>query len=359
MSSEQANGIKWREWSDEAFEAAQKLDKPVLLAIGATWCHWCHVMDHTSYADPAVIDIINREFIPVRVDTDRRPDVNERYNLGGWPTTAFLTPRGDLLTGGTYISPEQMRLIIQQVSQAYRQHKVEIYTDLLRQQKEKKRDTIDLSTLPPLGEAASAVQEALMKGLLRNADPVNGGFGTAPKVPSFPALRACLAHYYFIRDDRFRDALVRTLDAMGVGGMYDPVEGGFFRYSTTEDWKVPHFEKMTEDLSQFIPVYLNASVVLGNTTYKGKALDVIRYVLNTLYDPQSGAFFGSQDADEQYYALPLDERKKRAAPFVDKTIYVNWNGRMISAFLRAHQVTGDPQHLSVGLKALHFLRDKC
>lgn len=353
------SGIRWKEWGDEAFDLAQKLDKPILLAIGATWCHWCHVMDHTSYADPAVVDTVNREFIPIRVDTDRRPDVNERYNLGGWPTTAFLTPRGDLLTGGTYVPPEQMRQFARKVADAYRDHKAELYSEILRHQKAEPGEGVGLAALPPPAEAAAAVEQALRKGLLRSADPVFGGFGTAPKFPNFPALRACLAYYYHTRDERFKEVILRTLDGMANGGLYDPVEGGFFRYSTTEDWKVPHFEKMTEDLAQFIPIYLDAAVLTGVAAYKDKTLDVIRYVLNTLYDRETGAFFGSQDADEAYYALPLDERRKRAAPVVDRTIYVNWNARMARAFLRAHQVLHDPEFLAIGLKTLEFLRDKC
>jgi hypothetical protein len=116
-------GVAWREWNEESFRLAEELDRPILLDISAVWCHWCHVMDQTSYADPVVIDLINRHYIPVRVDNDRRPDINERYNMGGWPTTAFLTPAGDVLTGATYIAPQQMRSTLAQVADYYRRHR--------------------------------------------------------------------------------------------------------------------------------------------------------------------------------------------------------------------------------------------
>jgi uncharacterized protein YyaL (SSP411 family) len=130
-----ASEVRWRPWSAEAFEAARAADKPILLSISAVWCHWCHVMDETSYSDQRVIDIVNDQYVPVRVDNDVRPDVNQRYNMGGWPTTAFLTPQGDILTGATYLPPEQMADALAKVSGYYRQHRPEIVAKVLEGRK--------------------------------------------------------------------------------------------------------------------------------------------------------------------------------------------------------------------------------
>src|SRR5579875_3527969 len=208
-----AHEIAWRPWEAATFAQAQAEDKPILLAISAVWCHWCHVMDETSYSDPEVIETINERFIPIRVDNDRRPDVNARYNMGGWPTTAILTPEGDPITGGTYIPPSQLKRTLDQVAELYKTHKAEIADGF---------------------------------------DPEYGGFGYEPKFPQTDALELLLLEYRRSRalgspDERLYNMLAKTALGMARGGMYDHVEGGFFRYSTTRDWSVPHFEKMAED----------------------------------------------------------------------------------------------------------------
>src|SRR5579875_2547188 len=240
-----AHEIAWRPWEAATFAQAQAEDKPILLAISAVWCHWCHVMDETSYSDPEVIETINERFIPIRVDNDRRPDVNARYNMGGWPTTAILTPEGDPITGGTYIPPSQLKRTLDQVAELYKTHKAEI-AERIKQ--------LEPKAAPPpgsVGDLHPNMVARVVEEIADGFDPEYGGFGYEPKFPQTDALELLLLEYRRSRalgspDERLYNMLAKTALGMARGGMYDHVEGGFFRYSTTRDWSVPHFEKMAE-----------------------------------------------------------------------------------------------------------------
>jgi uncharacterized protein len=345
--------VKWMEWNEETFKKAKDEDKPVLLSIGAVWCHWCHVMDKECYSDPKIIDIINNDFIPVRVDNDKRPDINERYNLGGWPTTAFLTPSGDFIAGGTYIPPDQFIEYLDQVTVFYEHNRADIHSQIA--QKTKKgagEESISKKEDEALDD--SLLQQGV-NFIAKRYDPVHGGFSPEPKFPQIAALTLTLHLFYYLHEEKLKEIVVKTLDSMGGGGMYDHEAGGFFRYSTTKDWTIPHFEKMSEDNAGFIRLYLEAYKVLGEAKYREKALDVLRYIDSTLSDRENGGFYGSQDADEEYYQLKLEERKKLKAPFIDTTIYTNWNSMMVSNYLFAYQVLGEEKYLDFALKTLDFI----
>ncbi len=347
--------IKWMEWGEEAFRRATVEDKPILLAIGACWCHWCHVMDRTSYQDPEVIERVMRDFIPVRVDNDKRPDINERYNMGGWPTTAFLTPRGDLLAGGTYLPPDLMRRYLAEINRGYSMNKVGIYAEILKRAKE--------AQSPRALERGATLEEAIVErslGFVKETfDPRYGGFGTEPKFPQAGALSLCLYRWARTGDGELFRVLKATLDGMASGGMYDKEAGGFFRYSTTRDWSVPHFEKMAEDNAALLKIYSEFFGLTNEEAYSRTAREVGGYILSTLSDPEKGGFFGSQDADEDYYKLSLAERAKLKAPYIDRTIYTNWNGQMISAFLTAGAILGERSWRDFALKSLNFLEAHC
>src|SRR5260370_3838018 len=173
-----ANEIKWRPWSEKAFGEAATLDRPILLSISAVWCHWCHVMDETTYSNPGVIDLINREYLPIRVDNDLRPDVNQRYNMGGWPTTAFLTSSGELLTGATYLPPDQMEDALSNVAGYYHTHQPEIANRVLEAKKR-------AGAL--VARSAGTLEDSLVDEVLdavKNAyDAAYGGLGVAPTFP--------------------------------------------------------------------------------------------------------------------------------------------------------------------------------
>ncbi len=354
-----AHEIQWRAWGEQAFAQARQQDKPVLLDIGAVWCHWCHVMDETTYSDPVVIQLANERFIPVRVENDERPDVNRRYNLGGWPTTAFLSPEGELLTGGTYIPPEQMHGYLTQVSDAYKNSKSKIQERIAeinaeRAQAYTTRAASDASLSPDIiANVLHRVRE--------NFDSLYGGFGNDQKFPQTDALEFALEQYWKSGDPSLLPVVTLTLTNMAGGGMYDQVWGGFFRYSTTRDWTVPHYEKMLEDNARLLKLYLHAWQVTGDDSYLKTARSTLAYADLTLGNHARGGFYGSQDADETYYTLPLEQRQARPAPYVDHTLYTDWNALMISAYLAGAPLgiagpgEGEPDLSKFALKTLDRL----
>ena len=350
----QPAGFSWWEWEDEAFRLAKELDVPILLDISASWCHWCHVMDEQTYANPEVAAFINSDFIPVRVDTDKRPDVNARYNMGGWPTTAFLTPDGEVLTGATYMPPRQFLDAARKASEHYRANKGKI-----QEQVEQLRSQIaeEAAQPAPRGSLDIGIVERVVSGVMSGFDKEHGGFGDGTKFPQTDALELALAEYQRSGEGRLRNIVDKTLKAMASGGMYDPVEGGFFRYSTTRDWSIPHYEKMAEDNANLLTLYLHAYQVLGDESYKATAADVVRYLLRTLTD-ERGFFYSSQDADEEYYKLPAAERAKRTPPYVDKTPYTNYNAMLISALLHAGVVLDDRAPTDAALKAVDAIWER-
>jgi len=318
-----AHEIKWRPWAEAAFDEAKALDRPILLSISAVWCHWCHVMDETTYSNQGVIDLINGEYVPIRVDNDVRPDINQRYNMGGWPTTAFLSPSGDILTGATYLPPDQMAGALGRVASYYRTHRPEIATKALEGRK--RAGSIAARSA---GELEPPAVEEVLTAVRSAYDPEYGGFGTAPKFPQTDAILLLLEQAQLRSDEELRRMAVHTLEQMAGGGTYDYVEGGFFRYSTTQDWSVPHYEKMLEDHAGLIAGLAAAGMtsVLDSAT---------AYLDGVLRDPDTGLYAGSQDADEHYYSLDAAGRRGHDAPYVDRRVYSAWNAALAVAYLDA------------------------
>jgi uncharacterized protein YyaL (SSP411 family) len=331
-----ASEIQWRTWGDAAFGEAREQNKPVLLAISAVWCHWCHVMDETSYSSEDIIRVINEKYVPVRVDNDERPDVNRRYNMGGWPSTVFLTPEGEIIHGGTYVPPEQMWQALNGVEEVWSTKREEItqrVAELRAQEAEsRKSKTGDLSM-----DIVDTVA-ALVRG---QYDPQFGGFGRAPKFPQVRLLRFLLDEYRRHGYPDIAHMLHKTLGAMAASGMHDKIEGGFFRYATTREWEVPHYEKMLEDNAELLAVYAEAHRTFPQAGYDRVVRDVVRWMDTVLWRADVKAFAGSQDADEVYYELDSAAREKHGAPFVDKTIYTGWNALAVSAYVAAAAALGD------------------
>jgi len=217
--------IDWHPWSPEAFEEARRSGKPILLSISAVWCHWCHVMDETTYSHAGVIDFINREYVPIRIDNDVRPDINQRYNMGGWPTTAFLTGTGDLLTGATYLPPDQMVDALGRVASYYRTHQTEIATQVLEA---RKRSSMGVAR--SAGSLDPRQVDEILGAVTSAYDSEYGGFGGSPKFPQTDAILLLLEQAQLRSDATLRQMAVHTLEQMSGGGTYDHVEGGFFRY---------------------------------------------------------------------------------------------------------------------------------
>ncbi len=347
-----AHEIRWQPWHEAAFEQARAQDKPILLAISAVWCHWCHVMDETSYSDSAVIEAINASYVPVRVDNDRRPDINARYNQGGWPTTAFLTPDGSLLAGATYLPPQQMLGALGQISTFYRSNREQIA----------QRAAQIRSEPHPQTAAAIDLREDLIEGALASVeaqfDEEYGGFGNEPKFPMTDVLELLLQEYRISGNQRLYDMLARSMLAMSEGGMYDHVEGGFFRYSTTRDWSVPHFEKMSEDHAALLRLLAVLARETRNPRFRETLVSACGYVRAVLLDERAQFFAGSQDADETYFALPADERKQMQAPYVDRTAYSNWNAGLAGAFLASGATLEDQSLSAQGMATLDALHER-
>ncbi|MHB8926138.1 MAG: thioredoxin domain-containing protein [Bacillota bacterium] len=348
-----AHEIRWREWGREALDEAGKADRPVLLSISGVWCHWCHVMDETSYSDPEVIKLINESFVPVRVDTDQRPDVNERYNLGGWPTTAVLSPDGELMGGGTYIPPDQMVPWLEGVVETWRDE----HEDMGRRLAERRRAVARTPATAQPGHLDADIYRHVIRSLRDSFDDRHAGFGRGAKFPLVEAIELAMDGYVTTRDDDLRNIFARTIAAMVDGGLYDHVEGGFFRYSTTRDWSVPHYEKMLEDNAALLGALLDAVRIVGTPKLRGAARDVVRFLNEVLYQPPYGVYAGTQDADEEYYRLDIKERRQRKAPAIDRNVYVNWNADLVRVLVEASWVLDVVDHLQRAIAVMDFLLD--
>lgn len=347
--------IDWLEWNRESFERAKKEDKPILLDISAIWCHWCHVMDNTTYSDDEVAKIIAEKYVPVRVDNDKRPDVNSRYNMGGWPTTAILTPDGEIVAGATYIPPEQMKHFLEAVHSTYKRDKEQISSRL--EQIGKKESVMGIAEVEKIA-LNPEIFEDVVSELVLNSDDQFGGFGLEPKFPNAEALRLLLLKYKKSKDDRYLKIVTKTLSVMYNSEMHDKEEDGFFRYCIRRNWTEPHYEKMLEDHAELLKIYVEAFQVAKDENFKKAAQGIVNY-LKTHLENSEGGFYGSQDADEEYYKLNLEGRKSKKPPFTDKTIYANWNGKMISSYLYAYNVLGDAHLKDFALKSIDFILKNC
>jgi uncharacterized protein len=300
-------------------------------------------MDETTYSHAGVIDLINREYVPIRVDNDVRPDINQRYNMGGWPSTAFLTSSGDILTGATYMPPDQMADALTRVAGYYRTHQPEIASRVLETRKR-----AGSGAARSAGALDDGMIDSTLEAVTNAYDPEYGGFGSAPKFPQTDALLLLLEQAQIRSDPELRQMAVHTLERMAGGGTYDHVEGGFFRYSTTQDWSVPHFEKMLEDHAGLVAAVAVAGLdeVLGSTT---------NYLDTVLRDKKTDLYAGSQDADEHYYSLAADERTPQNAPYVDRRVYTSWNAALGIAYLDAAVLRDRPKLRERATKLLERL----
>ena len=426
--------IHWHQWGPEAFAAAQRENKPILLDIGAVWCHWCHVMDRESYDDPQVAELLNQNFIAIKVDRDERPDVDSRYQTaiaaitgqGGWPLTAFLTGEGKPFYGGTYFPPvdahgrPSFKKILLAIADAYKERR----DDVVRE-----ADGLMAALTHAEGLAGHSgdfnprVITLMVQAALNSFDPKNGGFGSAPKFPHASIVEVLLDWYARSAEEGAANVARTTLIKMARGGTYDQLAGGFHRYSVDEYWIVPHFEKMSYDNSELLRNYVHASQLFPDAAFGETAKDIIRWVDATLSDREHGGFYASQDADinleddGDYFTWTVDEAKavltkqefdvaaqhydinevgemhhnsaknvlwiradveeiamrlsvkpdsvrsllasakqkmlaarlQRPTPYIDKTIYVNWNAMFVSAYLVAGRVLGlkDAHHFAL------------
>jgi len=323
--------IDWHEWGDTAFARAASEDKPILLDIGAVWCHWCHVIDRESYENSEIAKIINKHFVAVKVDRDERPDVDARYQSavsaisgqGGWPLTGFLLPNGKPFFGGTYFPPEDQmgrpgfRRILLAVADSYKNKRSELVraADHLA-------DAVAQAEVftGARGEFDPGVVDAQITSVTQQFDIKNGGFGRAPKFPHCSAVDLVLELYQQTKEKHLLAMVETTLEKMAGGGVYDQLAGGFHRYSVDERWLVPHFEKMSYDNSELLRNYLHGWQVTQNPVLRETAEGIIGWVNEVLSDQEKGGFYASQDADYSladdgdYFTWTLDELRASLLP---------------------------------------------
>ena len=303
------NPVEWYPWGEEAFETAHQEDRPIFLSIGYSTCHWCHVMERESFEDEEVAAVLNDGFIPIKVDREERPDVDSIYmdvcqmmrGQGGWPLTVLLTPDRKPFFAATYL-PKEGRFqqtglmdLLPRVQKLWQNDRdklledAEEVTDLLRRSTEE-QERGDAPGPQLLSEAA--------RQLSRQFDRTHGGFGSAPKFPAPHNLLFLLRHWHRTGEERALDMVTETLDQMRLGGMFDQVGYGFHRYSTDQQWKLPHFEKMLYDQAMHVLAYTDAYQATGEERYERTAREMLTYVLRDLQAPDSG-FYSAEDADSK------------------------------------------------------------
>jgi uncharacterized protein YyaL (SSP411 family) len=303
------NPVDWYPWGDEAFEKARREGKAVLLSVGYSACHWCHVMEHESFENAAIAGLMNELFVSVKVDREERPDVDSIYmqavqamtGRGGWPMTVFLTPDGRPFYGGTYYPPEDghglpgFPRLLRTIAEAYGGRRAEI-------EGHAERIGASLGALAELRPGDDPIEAGLLDQAFAEIetsfDPINGGFGTAPKFPQPMALDFLLRYHHRTGRPEALAMVEKALRKMAQGGIYDQVGGGFHRYAVDAVWLVPHFEKMLYDNAQLARLYLDAFRLSGDPFYRRICEETLDYVLREMTDP-TGAFYSTQDADSE------------------------------------------------------------
>jgi uncharacterized protein YyaL (SSP411 family) len=346
------NPVDWYPWGEEALQRARAMDRPIFLSIGYSACHWCHVMEHESFEDPAVGDYLNQHFVSIKVDREERPDLDQIYmtavqlltQQGGWPMSMFLTPELKPFFGGTYFPPDQrygrpsFLQVLHAVADAW-EHRRAAVGETADQLTGNIQRVMEVEPHP--GELSDKLLRAAAVQLRRRFDSVHGGFGHAPKFPHPMDLRVLLRSWKRFGDQDALQMVTKTLDGMALGGMYDHLGGGFHRYSTDERWLVPHFEKMLYDNALLPPAYLEALQATGNPFYREVVEETLGYVLREMTSPE-GPFYSTQDADSEgvegkFFVWSAGEIRQVLGPDLAKTfgsVYDvtpegNWEGHTI------------------------------
>ena len=418
LSQHKDNPVDWYPWGEEAFDEARRRDVPILLSVGYSACHWCHVMAHESFEDDDTAALMNELFVNVKVDREERPDVDAIYmeavqtltNHGGWPMTVFLTPTGEPFFGGTYFPRDSFVTLLRRVAAAWQDQR----TELMDQGRQLTSALGRLEQFPPAeGLPSLDALERSFAQLNRQFDPQWGGFSVAPKFPQTMNLEALLRWHRRSGSSTALEMVTTTLDAMAAGGIYDHLGGGFARYSVDREWLVPHFEKMLYDQALLARIYLHAFQVTSEPGYRQVTEETIGYVAANLCHPRGG-FYSAEDADSEgvegkFYVWSLAEvtdvlgpdaviaqdwygitpggnwegtnvlrrppgaelvrppevtgmrdrllaaRQGRVRPGLDDKVLTEWNALMVATLAEAAAVLGDDDMMGLAVSAAEFL----
>ena len=349
MRSQCVANLSWKEFGPQAFNKAKADNKPILLVLTVPWCAHCKDLLENTLSDASVVAMISDNFIPVTVDAERRPDVNDRYGAGGWPTIAYLTPAADLIGQDRYLDAKAMLTKLQSVASNYTTHH-----DKIREERHElwNHNSDDIATRHSLSQE---ITENVVDAIYEKFDHRYGGWGSTSKFPHSEAIDFAIVMVAKRQDSRMSEVARLTLDQMQAGAIHDTTDGGFFRFSQTPDWRSPNFEKVLDANAQRLRCYLEAYQLFDNPTYRETAEGIVDWMLKYMVDSETDTFCGSQDADADYYALNQQNRRLRQPPKRDGTIYTNWNSMTISSLLKASVVLDRPELQQRATRALNFL----
>lgn len=346
------DSVQWQHFEPTTLARAADEDRLVLLLITAPWCQHCRELMSTSFADPGVIATVADSFIPVHVDSERRPDVNQRFGTGAWPTIAWLTPDGELIAHDNFLDTAELHVRLERIRDAWRTDKQNIQRrigELWAQTDDRSSQSADSLRIEMVDDISAAIYKQF--------DHEHGGFGEGIKFPHAEALDFALVQVQKRDDQRMRDVVTLTLDKMMESPLHDTVDGGFFRFSHTPDWHSPNYEKLLEQNALLLRSYLEAYQVFGNEAYRKTSEGIVRWMLDVMHDEHSGSFAGSQDGESDYYVSSAEQRRDKEAPAIDRTVYCDANAIAASSLFKAAAVLQRPELADHGSSALRFLLD--
>ena len=339
--------VVWSDWNADSFRRAYETKRPILLALHASWSSWSRIIEREAYSDPEVVRLAESEFVALRVDVDRRPDVNDRYNPGAIPTVGLLDSEGVMLYATAYMDPDELRMLLGQFLAGFAAGRSKL-AEAARERDAKIRD-IRRGRHPVPGHLGPAIVTRTLEGILADIDPIHGGFGRGAKLP-LPASLAFLAEC--VDDDpRVRPALAGVLDAMLTKGLEDRVEGGFFAGCAGEGWTRPSTEKLLDVNARMARAFLEGGRALGDQRFVLEAGETADWIRTTLLDPSTGELFGSQAADEEYYSRDAKRRSEMARPAADRTVFTDRTALAASALL----ALGVPESAAIAKRAIDGL----
>ncbi len=325
--------VDWHEWSEDAFEAARHADKPVLCSLTAPWCEWCERMDERSYSDPKLAANIGDRFVPIRVDVDRQPRIRERYNMGGFPTTVFLTPDGEVLSGATYLGPDGLRQVLDSVESAWETN---------GSAAGRVPRSVANNELPG-GDVSAEIEAHMVEQVAAAFDEEFGGWGTDAKFPLPRTIE------FALKRDRPRGT--RTLEAVRTH-LLDTYDGGFYRFAETRNWGEPHREKLIDENAALLRAFTNGYLYTGDDSYRRTAERTVEYLTTTAW---TGTAFAASQAASDYYTLEPTEREAATPPHVDQTVLADRNGMAAQALFNFSAVTDDADAARYAERALEYV----